>query len=141
MANSGVTYTSYLDDVLRAFNQAKERALLAVAMFTKAEAILLAPVGRTGGGDLRQSIKYDIKEDKVLIGSLSKYAIYVEKGTGMYAEDGNGRRTPWVYYDRKSDQYFYTKGQEPQPFLRPAVFRNRNEIIEIFKRELSRLGN
>lgn len=136
-----VRYESHLNDVLQAIDEAQERALLAVAIFLKAKAILKSPVGRISGGDLRQSIKYELDDNKILIGSTSKYAVYVEKGTGIYAEDGNGRTTPWVYYDQKAGEYFLTRGQKPQPFLTPAVFENIEEIKSIFVEEMKNLEN
>lgn len=139
MAN--VEYNSYHDDVMAAIREAEQTALLAVGILAKGTAVLLAPVAEFMGGTLRQSIDYQVEEDRVLIGSYAEYSIYVEKGTGIYAEDNDGRKTPWVYYDHKTEQYYYTKGQRPQPFIMPAVDRHRNDIIEIFEEELRKLGN
>ncbi len=50
--------------------------------------------------------------------------------TGEYAENGAGRKGGWVYKD-SSGQWFFTWGQEPQPFLRPAFRRNKKEIEQI----------
>ena len=64
-----------------------------------------------------------------------EYAPYIEYGTGLYAENGNGRQTPWVYKDDKGN-YHYTHGQHPQPFMRPALNENKDEIIQIIKEAL-----
>ena len=133
-----VEYKSYKDEVLLAIKEAEQRALLIVGTLAKSEAILLAPVD---SGKLRQSIDYQLEEDRVLVGSYSSYSIYVEKGTGVYAEDNNGRKTPWVYYDNKRNQYVYTKGSKPQPFIMPAVTKNKKEIVKVFEKELMKLGN
>jgi len=132
-------YVSYLPEVLEAIDRAKERGLIAMGIFAKSKAVLLAPVGRTQGGSMRQKIGYEVEENRVLIYCNSKYAVYVEKGTGIYAEDGNGRQTPWVYYDNKDSEYYYTQGQKPQKFLTPAVFDNVTELKEIFMREMEDL--
>ena len=137
--NNGVHYVSYLPEVLNAIEEAKERGLIAMGIFAKAKAVLLAPVGRTQGGNLRQKIGYEVEESKVVIYCNAKYAVYVEKGTGVYAEDGNGRRTPWIYYDSKTGEYYYTEGQKPQPFLTPAVFENVEQLKNIFIREMEKL--
>lgn len=50
--------------------------------------------------------------------------------TGEFAENGAGRKGGWVYKD-SSGQWFFTWGQEPQPFLRPAFRRNKKEIEQI----------
>ena len=93
---------------------------------------------------LVETIDYDIDKNKykVRIGSPLKYAIYVEKGTGIYAVDGDGRQTPWVYfYDgRKGDKgWRYTVGQKPAPFLTPAGEENIDTVIRIIKNILSEI--
>lgn len=95
------------------------------------EAVQKAP-DRTGM--LRRSIATRVyTEGGDVIGEVYsplEYAIYVEYGTGQYAEGGNGRKTPWVYMG--DDGNFYTtSGQHPQPFLRPALTENKAAIKEI----------
>jgi len=50
------------------------------------------------------------------------YPIYVEYGTGIYAENGQGRKTQWVYpcVTEGGLSFFTTSGMHPQPFIRPA---------------------
>ena len=90
-------------------------------------------------GALRRSItsKIEINGSEIdgIVFTPLEYAPYVEYGTGLYAENGNGRQTPWVYRDDKGD-YHYTHGQHPQPFLRPALEENKDEIIQIIKEAL-----
>lgn len=140
---ASIEYKSYANEVIKAIQVAKETALLASALLAKSEAILLAPVAEIAGGNLRQSISYeeDYDNDRIIVGSTSNYSIYVEKGTGVYAEDGTGRKTPWVYFDNKTQQYYYTKGQKPQPFLLPAIAKNKKGIISIFEKELNKLAD
>lgn len=61
----------------------------------------------------------------------SPYPIYVELGTGIYAENHNGRPTPWYWYDMKTKQWHFTRGVKPRPFLRPAVEDHIDELREI----------
>lgn len=61
----------------------------------------------------------------------SPYPIYVELGTGIFAEKGNGRPTPWYWYDMKTKQWHFTRGVKPRPFLRPAVEEHIDELREI----------
>ena len=97
------------------------------------------PVGRTGL--LRASIKHrvDLANQEGIIGSALDYAPYVEFGTGIYARDGDGRKTPWVYHTADGEFHF-TVGQHPQPYLEPALENNVNEIsrviLETIKGEL-----
>ena len=90
-------------------------------------------------GALRRSItsKIEVTGSEIdgIVFTPLEYAPYVEYGTGLFAENGNGRQTPWVYRDDKGD-YHYTHGQHPQPFLRPALNENKDEIIQIIKEAL-----
>ena len=62
-----------------------------------------------------------------------EYAPYVEYGTGLFAEAGNGRKdVPWHYQDDEGE-WHSTSGQRPKPFLRPALDENREQIIRILE--------
>lgn len=50
----------------------------------------------------------------------SMVPIYLEYGTGIHAVNGDGRKTPWTYYDEETDQFFRTHGMEAQPFAQPG---------------------
>ncbi len=63
------------------------------------------------------------------IGPSAPYGKYIEFGTGVYAEGGGGRRTPWVF--RGSNGRFYTtEGMRPQPYMRPAMDENRERVLK-----------
>lgn len=88
-------------------------------------------------GNLRNSITHVVDEDEpaVYIGTNVEYAPYVELGTGIYAEGGGGRPTPWVYQDAKGN-WHYTRGNKAQPFLKPAVAEHGDKYREIIKNAL-----
>lgn len=114
------------------------KALEAIGMFIDSEAVLRCPVGQYGfgmvGGNLRSSLTYVVNRNKHMVtnGTPVEYAIYVEKGTGIYASNGRGRKTPWVYQD-SAGNWHRTVGMKAQPFLTPAVEDNINKIKEIVK--------
>lgn len=88
-------------------------------------------------GALRRSITSKIeREGDDVVGYVFtplEYAPYVEYGTGLFAEGGNGRKdVPWHYQDDKGE-WHSTSGQHPQPFMRPALMENREEILRIIK--------
>jgi hypothetical protein len=64
----------------------------------------------------------------VEIGTALEHGIYHEFGTGIYAEEGKGRETPWVYFDAKGGEFYTTSGVRPRPWLRPALDENRPKI-------------
>ena len=90
-----------------------------------------------GTGELRRSIESKVEvEGKEVIGTIFtplEYAPYVEYGTGLFAEGGNGRKdVPWHYQDDKGE-WHSTSGMHPHPFMRPALLENRNKAIKIIK--------
>ena len=93
-----------------------------------------------GTGELRRSITSKIEEDgDELVGVVYtplEYAPYVEFGTGLFAEEGGRKDVPWNYKDDKGD-WHSTSGQKPQPFMRPALDENREEVLRILKGGLS----
>lgn len=115
--------------VKNALQSASEEGMEAALLIIEAQAKALTPVGNTGA--LRDKIDHEVsRENGAVIGKVGsplEYALYVEFGTGLYAENGAGRKGGWVYKD-SSGEWFTTYGQDPQPFLRPAFRRNKKAI-------------
>lgn len=88
-------------------------------------------------GELRASITSTVTENTGEVGTNVSYAPYVEYGTGIFAVAGNGRQDRWVYQDARGE-WHSTRGQKPQPFLEPALRKNREKIIDIFKQEIEK---
>lgn len=90
-------------------------------------------------GALRRSITSKVEvEGNEIVGTVYtplEYAPYVEYGTGLFAEEGGRKDVPWCYQDDKGE-WHTTSGQKPQPFMRPALNENREEIIRIVKEAL-----
>lgn len=78
-------------------------------------------------GPLRADIHSEMVEtrDRLegAIGNKLKYAPYVHNGTGIYAVNGDGRKTPWKYNVPigKYKGWHLTKGQRPQPYLKKTL--------------------
>lgn len=83
-------------------------------------------------GELRRSITSEIRGNEGVIYTTLEYAPYVEYGTGLFAENGGRTDVPWCYQDDKGE-WHTTSGMKPQPFMRPALDENREQIIEIIK--------
>ena len=90
-------------------------------------------------GALRRSISSRIEENENgvegVVFTPLEYAPYIEYGTGLFAEDG-GRQTPWSYQDDEGN-WHTTKGQRPQPYMRPAIDNNREKIVRMIKEGFS----
>ena len=116
-----------LDDIIldAIDEQAIQRGLKQACFIVEAEAKKKAP---KGNGDLRRSITSKVEGDTGKIFTTLEYAPYVEYGTGLFAENGNGRKdVPWVY-ETEDGQFFTTYGMQPQPFMRPALNNNIEKI-------------
>jgi HK97 gp10 family phage protein len=89
-----------------------------------------------GTGELRRSITSKIEEThnniEGVVFTPLEYAPYVEYGTGLFAENGGRKDVPWHYKDDEGN-WHTTSGQYPQPFMRPALTENREEILRILK--------
>lgn len=135
-----IKFTDNTPQLLEALEAWVERVLTLWGMKIIDYATLLVPVGTadsTGiegyvGGALKASLTYAVSLAKktVTVGSALLYALYVELGTGIFAEKGNGRKTPWVWQDFNGKWHF-TLGMAPRPFLRPAVEDHIKELQEI----------
>lgn len=105
----------------RVAHDAREDALMRAAARVVVFAQMLAPVGLTG--HLRRSIERGEVEEgarEIWVVAMAAYSLFVERGTGKYAEGGRGRKTPWVY-KAANGQFYTTEGQRPSPFLNPAL--------------------
>lgn len=105
-----------------------EEALSKACALVEREAKKKAPKDT---GALRRSITSKVENDKGIIFTPLEYAPYIEYGTGLFAEEG-GRESEWCYFDDKGN-FIRTRGQPPQPFMRPALNESREEIVRILK--------
>lgn len=85
------------------------------------------------GGQLRNSITGVVKDGFAYIGSNIPYAPYHELGTGIYASEPGGRRSPWAYYNQKLKKWMMTRGLYPLHFLKNAVANHLDEYERIVK--------
>lgn len=149
--NYDIKFTDNTPRLLEALDSWEERVLTLWGMTVQDYAQLLVPTGTadsTGiegyvGGALKQSLTYaiDLAKKTVTIGSNLFYSVYVELGTGIFAEKGNGRKTPWVWKDFNGKWHF-TRGMraanEGKGFLRPAVEDHIDELREIAVEEANK---
>lgn len=88
-----------------------------------------------GEAGLRGSISHIVQDDTCYVGTDNDHAIYNEVGTGIYAEGGGGRQSPWAYQDDKGN-WHRTRGITPIHFLKNAVANNIEEYKSIFEKYL-----
>ena len=89
-----------------------------------------------GNGELRRSITSKVSEEEGVVFTPLEYAPYVEYGTGLFAESGGRQDVPWNYQDDEGN-WHSTSGMKPQPYMRPALNENREQILRIIKENLT----
>lgn len=91
-------------------------------------------------GQLKNSWNYKVDESKLeaVIGSPLENAIWEEFGTGEFALNGNGRKTPWKYRDAKG-KWHYTKGKKPKRALFKAFTKLKPKILASAKQKFGGL--
>lgn len=129
-----------LDNILGKLNKISSNANIEGALGTccalvERSAKQLAP---KDNGELRRSISSKVENQTGIVFTPLEYAPYVEYGTGLFAEAGDGRKdVPWSYQDDEGE-WHSTSGQKPQPFMRPALNNNISMIKQILKEELTK---
>lgn len=113
------------------FKDASIQFLTEAAELVESSQKALSPVDL---GALRDSVGYKVDEGALIaqVGSNSKYAIFVNKGTGEFAENGMGRKGGWAYQDQEGEWHF-TRGQRPQKFIEKSFKQNKTNIQSLAK--------
>ena len=91
-------------------------------------------------GKTKGSWEHVVHEHKLEaeVGSRYKNALWEELGTGIYALNGDGRKTKWVY--RTEDGKFHaTVGKKPRRALYRAFESKKNLIIREARRRFKEL--
>ena len=83
-------------------------------------------------GELRRSITSKVEGNVGIVFTPLEYAPYIEYGTGLFAENGGRKDVPWCYKDDEGN-WHSTSGMKPQPFMRPALQENREQIKRILE--------
>lgn len=118
-------------------NTAKIKDMLekeAIAFLYEAGGELLSQVQRNtavDSGQLKGSWKLVVDESNMVatIGSPLQNAIWEEFGTGEFAVNGNGRKTPWKYKDVKGN-WHTTIGKRPKRALTRAFNDTKPKIVK-----------
>ena len=91
-------------------------------------------------GKTKGSWEHVVHEHKLEaeVGSRYKNGLWEEFGTGIYALNGNGRKTKWVY-KTPDGKYHTTVGKKPRRALYNAYNTKKNQIINEAKRRFKNL--
>lgn len=110
-------------------DRSKSQALKAAAAVLHGSAAqIIRDEGRVDTGAMMGGFGIEEKGSEVVLYNAQEYAIYHEYGTGVWAEDGKGRETPWVYFNEKLQQYVETDGMEAIAFMRNGSDSSRRDM-------------
>lgn len=91
-------------------------------------------------GNLANSIQTEayVEDGKAIseTGPTADYSTWVEHGTGIYADYGQGRKTPWFYKD-DAGKWHYTKGAPAQPFAEPGFQAAKTRLPSLAEKIMS----
>lgn len=119
------------DKLLRELENKKTEILESIGLQAEANAkVNINRAGRIDTSRLINSISHTVVGNTVFIGSNIPYAVWHEVGSGIYADDGNGRKSPWAYQDSKG-QWHNTKGLKPIHFLKNAIADHISDYEQI----------
>ena len=133
MSNNNEFVTSIENATLSIINNLRSN-MNSACLLIERDAKINCPVDL---GILRASMTHEVRVTRTeIIGTVSnssEYAPYVHQGTGIYAVNGDGRRTPWKYKVEagKYKGFHITQGQKPNPFLEKAREKNKSRILRI----------
>lgn len=135
---SDIKFTDNSIQVINAINQEVLNAL------EEASGELEAQVKRNTKvktGKTKGSWEHMVDEAKyeAYVGSNYENAIWEEFGTGIYAQNGNGRKdVPWTYQS-EDGKWHRTKGKKPRRALQRAFNSMKNRIERFFKERFNNL--
>ena len=92
-------------------------------------------------GKTKGSWEHRVNESKMEaeVGSRYKNALWEEFGTGIYAINGDGRKTKWVYKNPKDYKFYATVGKKPRRALYRAYTSLKNKLIKSAQERFKRL--
>lgn len=135
MSNDNELFVKSLHEATLKLIEETEQRMKKACLVVERDAKINCPVDQ---GTLRASITHDVESNsQEIVGSVFSnlnYAPYVEYGTGIYAKDGNGRKTPWNWGNEGSNKWPGRRGwqgSQAQPFLEPAIEDNKEKIVNI----------
>jgi HK97 gp10 family phage protein len=129
-------FSSNSPEIIRELDSCVEPALTKACMIIESQAKSLTPVET---GALRDSMSHEVRvkdgEAVGVVGSPLKYAVYVEFGTGEFAENGAGRKGGWTY-STPDGGFHKTKGMRPRKMIRTAFKTKKADIVRVLEKEL-----
>jgi hypothetical protein len=130
MANK---YVSHTDAFKKKYAEKRSGMLDAIGLTAVSWIVAAAPVGKRAGSGYKSSIQHEIDGDKVTVYSDAAHAPYIEFGTGIYAENGKGRKDAWSYMDEYGE-WHTTRGMRPMRVFR--IVEDRIDDLKQLAKEL-----
>jgi len=85
-------------------------------------------------GRLAGSISVEKTSAGYAVGTNTKYAPFVEFGTGTEGDPAypHTQRSAWRYRDEQG-KWHYVKAMKPRPYMQPAFKKNKTRVVKIVR--------
>ncbi|ABS23171.1 MULTISPECIES: hypothetical protein [Bacillus cereus group] len=124
-------YESKIEQAIKKMQAAERIAVKRGSEYVKGNAVTYS---RKRSGDTARGFETKVAMEgnipKGVIYNNKDNAIYEEFGTGIYAEKG-GRKTPWVYKDKRTGKFYRTRGKKGTKAFRNAGENHKSETARI----------
>ncbi len=133
------TFISHVKEIKKELRKRQVKALHKAGVLVQSAVVKninilrLVDTGRMKGS---YGFKLEPRVPKVSVGTNLDYALWWEFGTGIHAEGGKGRTTPWSYKTSKGN-WVTTSGHPAKPHLRPAFTDNLKKIQAVIMQEMA----
>ena len=153
------SFYSKMDKIIKELPKSSKTGVENALESTRKLILQIKPSGKSDAGIVVEMIEgKEIKGRVYTDVDKFPYLVYLEFGTGLYAdEEGGGSRAkkiPWyvhtsmadlskynyqIYTAPDGEQYYIVYGMKPHPFMRPAGFQSRDSNIELVEKEVSEM--
>ena len=127
-----VVFKDFSDDVIKKINACGVAWLEEASGAVEGQTKKNTKVAKVNGGRTKGSWEHIVHNSKLEaeVGSRYKNAIWEEFGTGIYALNGDGRKTKWVYKNPNNNKFYATVGKKPRRALHNAYAGLKNKLIK-----------
>lgn len=161
--SSEKSFYNKMDKIINKLGESTKLGVKKALYDTRSLAIQIKPQGKSNEGilvELLDTEKNEVKGRVFTNSSAYPYLVYLEFGTGLYADsEGGGSRAkkiPWYVHTSMADlsmynyqtvtfkdengtenTFYVVYGMHPHPYMRPAAFQSRDSNIEAIEKEIS----
>ena len=149
------SFNKKMDNIVQQLPNSVKKGIETALEQTRRLAIQIKPSGKSDEGILVEMMEGTEIKGRVYTDSQRfPYLVYLEFGTGLYADDEGGgsraKKIPWYVHTSMADlsrynyqiitmgeeQFYVVWGMHPHPYMRPAAFQSRDSNLEAVQKQI-----